>query len=435
MNIKRYLPLALASFGLASPADARPKPAKYTIEVQFVRTADDDGGNPTTLTKAQAQAAIDAANDVYSNKGGDVRFVLHPDSNFGSVIKSTTLNRDCPLQPGYTASSIAKIRNPDLDGDGEKATKADAQKLCDYQSTFLARTAYAVERADRIVVFPRGHRKRVRYNWDKHHWEVYQFAGGSADPDGMYVNMPAGAPPKYLLAHELGHYLHVWHTFGPNPKTIAQAATMMTDWAAEHPGEDPRDVFNGDAQDDKGQTYRVYDTPPDPRGSVFNAVHGTKCGSTRHKGIVKVPAKIGGQTKTYVLAPDRNNVMSYFACPDKPAWFSPQQWDHIHDALDNGNRKSLVTPKHGPKPTCYATNADALKLSTTPAELLNLIRKISACLKLEKRPMPWEEVVNGDIYVNPSDISAGFTNVGGVGVHLPREAKMLEVLMGAELQP
>ena len=429
------LAISIATFcGLfcaAQTAEARSKKAKYVISVQFVRTADDDGSNPSTLTKAQAQAAVENASETYMNAGGDVRFVLHPDSNFDSVIKNTTLNRDCPLQPGQTKASIEANTNPDLDGDGEPATKADRQILCDYDSTFLARSAYALERADRIVVFPRGHRERVYWSDSKGHWEIRNGPGGSASPDGFYVNMPSGKPPVHLLAHELGHYFHVWHTFGSEPKSVAQAATSITSWAAANPGAHPRETFNGDTRTD---TYRVYDTPADPGEKLFLAVHGTKCGTSSAQATVKVPAKVNGKVQQVTLTPDRTNVMSYFHCKKMKNRLSEDQWEHIHAALESGNRQGLVD-KSTKKSTCYASDGDSVKGSVTKENMLALIRKLSQCLKLQKQELPWETVVNGSIYINPSEISTGFSRIGGLGVHRARERKMLNVLLDAQFEP
>jgi hypothetical protein len=416
----------------AVTATAKPKisikPPKYRIKVQIVRTADDDGGRASTLTEAKAKAAIQRANAVYRRNGGDVQFELHSASNFDELVKSTALNRDCIMASGQTDATINANTDGDLDNDGAVGTSEDRDILCDYTTSITARTAYAVARADRIIVWSRGGNDAVKWDGDAGHWVASHPTGGASSANGYYVRMPKSFGNDTLLAHEIGHYLHTAHTFGSSPKSIAEARQKMETWAANNPGKDPRDVFDGDSRVE----YAVHDTPPDPRATLLMAVHGGDgCDPDPAKGRVTVPAKVNGETKDYVLEPDRANVMSYFkGCPGFDHHQSKGQYEQIHLALDSGNRKALVGNNGS---SCYESSAAPGDLADTQAKLAALVRKISRCLILAKKPLPWE-IVTGEIYSNPAVKRAGFVKKGNVAVHLSKENALLKSMMMAETE-
>lgn len=402
------------------------KPPKYVLEVQFVRTADDDGGRASTLTKAAAEAAIFRANQVYRRNGGDVQFSLHPASNFDALIESTPLNRDCILAPGQTDATINANTDGDLDNDGAIGTDADRDILCDKTTSTNARTAYAIARADRIIVYSRGGNDAVEWDGDAGHWVASHPSGGASSANGFYVRMPKSFGNDTLLAHEIGHYLHTAHTFGPNPKTVAEAKQQMEQWVVDHPGDDPRKVFDGDSRAE----YAVLDTPPDPRASLLIAVHGGDgCDPDPAKGRVTIPVKVGNVTTNYVLEPDRALVMSYFkGCAGFNHYQSKGQYEQIHKALTVGNRRGLVEGDPG---SCYENGSDPGTVTTTEQQLAMLLRKLSKCILLYKKPMPWEPV-EVDIYSQPEQLPRGFRALGGIGVHPARETQLLRTLRQAE---
>ncbi|MBK8234743.1 MAG: hypothetical protein IPK74_04215 [Deltaproteobacteria bacterium] len=389
------------------------KPAKYRLAIQFVRTADDDGGRPSTLTRAKAQAAIDAANVIYRRNGGDVSFVMHADSNFDAPpVRSTALNRDCIFAPGQTIATI----------EANTDRSVDPQTLCDSTTPANARSAYGLERSDRIVVFSRGGNFKLAWDGDAGHWSVSRPTGGESWGTRSFVRMPSTFDGSSLLAHELGHYLHNPHTFdgGPSVTTAAEAKAAMEAWVADHPGDHPSAVFDGDARSD----YPVDDTPPDPRGSLLIDVHGgDKCDPDH--GSVTIGVVVRGARQNVTLTPDRSNVMSYFkGCPF-PQHFSSAQYENIHAALA-GNRRDLLASDGG----CYSRGSDG-PVVTSDDGLVATIRRIAACKLLERKPMPWEEVM-GTIYSQPGDLKAGFRKVGiatgAIGVHVAREKALLEAL-------
>lgn len=404
------------------------KPPKYVLAVQFVRTADDDGGRASTLTKANAEAAILRANQVYRRNGGDVQFSLHPASNFDELIQSTPLNRDCILAPGQTDATINANTDGDLDNDGKVGSDADLDMLCDKSTSTNARTAYAIARADRIIVYSRGGNDAVEWDGGAGHWVASHPSGGASSANGFYVRMPKSFGNDTLLAHEIGHYLHTAHTFGPNPKTVAEAKQQMEQWAIDHPGDDPRKVFDGDSRVE----YTVLDTPPDPRASLLIAVHGGDgCDPDPAKGRVTIPVKVGNATTNYVLEPDRALVMSYFkGCAGFNHYQSKGQYEQIHKALTVGNRRGLVEGDPG---SCYEKRSDPGVVATTEQQLAAMLRKISKCILLYKRPMPWE-LVELDIYSQPEQLPRGFKAIGGIGVHTARETQLLRTLRQAETE-
>jgi hypothetical protein len=146
------------------------------------------------------------------------------------------------------------------------------------------------------------------------------------------------------LTHEMGHYFHLGHTFGPAPKTVAEAAKLIKT-AVENGTFSKNDgalVFDGDRHSG------ILDTPPDPRGALFQTVNGgNACGPVD---TVNVPVTFtDGSTKTYKLKPDRQNVMSYFqACADtNTARFSNDQMKRISHVIDTDNRNHLISHSAG----------------------------------------------------------------------------------------
>lgn len=421
-------PVAKPGINPAAAANAALIKPKYVLPIQFVRTADDDGGRASTLTQANAEAAIARANAVYARKGGDVAFSLHPASNFDAVIESTKLNRDCILAAGQTDATINANSDGDLDNNGTVGDDADRDKLCDYTTSTNARTAYAVARADRIIVFSRGGNDAVAWDADAGHWAASHPSGGASSADGFYVRMPKSFGNDTLLAHEVGHYLHTAHTFGPNPADVSEAKALMEQWVKDHPGDDPAKVFDGDSR----VKYQVLDTPPDPRATLLIAAKGGDgCDPDPAYGRITIPVKVGNTTKNVTLEPDRALVMSYFkGCAGFDHYQSKGQYEQIHKALESGNRRGLVEGDPG---SCYDNGYDPGTVVTTEQQLAALLRKISKCLILSKRVMPWEPV-ELDIYAPVEQVGRGFQSQGGIAVHPQRELQLMRTLRRAETE-
>lgn len=174
------------------------------------------------------------------------------------------------------------------------------------------------------------------------------------------LNKGAGAP----LAHELGHYLHLLHTFGGlDDLSLADAQRLIKDWVQSQPDAQTA-IKNGTPIPqhivDRGlvealdrdrsyfnklinQTMSILDTPVDVGDKIF-----TDSGhpSTHNEPVaitVTFVAKKNGQpqTHTYSYDPDRNNVMTYLGSTARPR-FSPGQVKIMRDALTTGNRRHLT---------------------------------------------------------------------------------------------
>jgi len=363
---------------------AAPARADYSIPVLFIRTADDDGSKPSTLTEATAKAAIQLANTVYKRNGGDVQFTLDPASSFTTVIKSTTLNHDCKLAPGQTAATIA----------AQTTQLADTDTLCDTGPAATARAAMALTCAGKLVVFSRGGSEYISWNADLHHYELKYATGGYSGSQLFYVVLGSSFSGNDL-GHEIGHYMHLAHPFGGlAPKTVAAAEQAIKDYvAAGHAEADGLKVFEGDG---------VSDTPPDAAGGVFVDKYGANANCDPAHPTVPLTVHFTGHDRTYTLAPDRNDVMSYFKnCSGFDQHLTAGQWAIVHAALTTGNRATLVTLPMAPGDGCHSRDpAHACPLQPPPpdpsVQLASVAKHVANCYKLWRRPLPGEinEITN-----------------------------------------
>jgi hypothetical protein len=226
----------------------------------------------------------------------------------------------------------------------------------------LARQARAVRYPGKLVVI-------FRYN---------NGAGHQSSTWADYIVM--FEPDGYAFAHEVGHYLHLGHTFNEGNIGLldeankffgfegAKAAAIETIRISEDLG-----VFDADAGDpdapEGGGFARVGDTPPDPGPPLFQTKYyvtdgtGTKSANAdddEHcKGPGTLSLEVGG--KTYQLAPDRTNVMSYFfGCKNFVHTVSPHQRRVIKRVLAGGNRRHLVNGASPEGPASVVTPDGAI---------------------------------------------------------------------------
>lgn len=390
---------------------------RFEIAVQFVRTANDDGSYPSPLTRSQAQAALNYANTVWARKGGDIRFYMHPASNFDSLIKMDELNRDCIYAPGWSPAKVGRTTTGDLDGDGVKGHAGDADVICG-GITRLTRAAYGLARANRIVVLSRGDYRHVRWNRSAGRWETYNSSGGGANSIRPYIRVSTLGGT--LLAHEIGHYLNVGHTFGSQPKSLAEARAIMEVYAAKYPGANPASVFDPDA---RAVDRPVLDTSPDPSAGFWEHLHADPCDPAATTASVDITVK--GKTQSVVLAPDRDLIMSYFKSCDRPHYISPGQYEHVHKALLHGNRRPLI---YG-KASCYDNGWQPGPAVGNETQFVARMRSIVDCIVLARDPAPWE-VDGRDVYVNPADANRiGFRQRGSIAVHGSRERALVHQLL------
>lgn len=199
--------------------------------------------------------------------------------------------------------------------------------------------------------------------WRTGNGNAYPPAGIAPEPKNMpgrvqnYVMLPNQIAPNFgllnqgngsFVAHELGHYLGLYHTFpgwdGYNPvyssagpsdplpakEKIDQA---LLDYVAANGG--AIDALNGDG---------LSDTPPDP-SPIWYAAHGLDLCTNRS---TVVSGTAGGKKLSLTLAPEPNNIMSYFGgCPSSNGpntamHFSAQQIAKMKTTLKHVTRKTLI---------------------------------------------------------------------------------------------
>lgn len=238
--------------GIPPAASPSPRPS-LTVHIQAIRVSDDDGKRSAAITAAQFSQWVEFANKCYADAG--IKFLFDPMNDFTSI-KSTMLN------------GMVGIQDPNW---------SEEEDLGD---------SIAARYPDKITVFCR-YGPGERPTGGGFSWDDYNFIAL-----GGYEGMThCGHPHLDALAHEIGHYLGLTHTFAGQPfADVAHAEEFLrskdNDIAA----------FDGDGLDD---------TPPDP------CIRFTECehvSSVRLNGI-EVPLP-------------RRNLMSYY---DERDTLSPQQ--------------------------------------------------------------------------------------------------------------
>jgi hypothetical protein len=326
------------------------------IPIYAVRTADDDGTHAATVTAAKVQQLVANANPLFAPAG--IQFTFDPAQDFPPITNNTLLNQDCTL--------LAPLPR------GETVKRATVP-VCDDVPNANARDAYAVQHNSHVVVFFRWG-TIVNWNEGTGAWELLPATQGASSSCGVRVRLTAGGGSGTFLAHELGHYFHCAHTFGPQPETLAEATTVLQKYIAAYapePNQAAR-AFDGDGLDD---------TPPDPGPDLFVDVYGNQCAIDG----VSVPINY---PYLAILNPDRTNVMSYFNCPGTKH-FSPQQIDRIRAAVLSGNRahfRGAQRHAHAREPfnTTWAANSTVVAPFTLNGRAHMLVYGADGTARIEK---------------------------------------------------
>ena len=267
----------------------------YTIRVHAIPLSDDDGKRANTVTKESFQEALEQVTEIF--KPADIRFAFDPEADW-KPRNDTALNS--------------------LHNGGTKWWEA-ANKV-------------AAQHKGKLVIFLRYGRPKPD-NAPANNWFAYPPNTGQAVPpraklptdnvDFVAITNQAGrfgSGAGGTLAHEIGHYLGLFHThpaWGPLTDFDKIVDIVEADGAGG---------LDGDL---------LSDTPPDPGPDYYKAKVSTdKCGG---------PAsfKIAGVS----FSPDRSNVMSYFRCP--PVTLSPKQIAVIRQTLDHPFRSHLIAASKG----------------------------------------------------------------------------------------
>jgi hypothetical protein len=308
----------------------------YTLRVHVICCADDDGSNsfsdPTTVAQ-WIGASLAEANAIYAARGAGIRFVF--DAGDVELLKSTMVNQDFIVSAGT-----------------DLGTGKDTPPLSDAEITALGapheneRNRVCLNYPDRCV-FLLCAGTSVIYDSDKKMWVIGSRGGYAYSwEDKEFVNFPSlwGALHGPEVAHETGHYLHLWHPFGGLPKSIEETAKAIRDYVAQgNPPANALVVFDGDLPSG------VADTAPDPGPDFYAAVGGAGASSCDLGLSPEIAVNFGGgASQMYFFTTDRGNVMSYFKdCATFQQHYSQDQINRMRAALVSGNRRRLVGTQLG----------------------------------------------------------------------------------------
>ncbi|MEO8662618.1 MAG: hypothetical protein ABI693_29430, partial [Bryobacteraceae bacterium] len=267
----------------------------YTIHIHAIPLSDDDGGRSNTVTAERFAAEIQEASEHL--KPADIRFAFDPKADW-KPRKDSALN---------------SLTN----GGGGKWWEA-ANKV-------------AAEHRGKLVIFLRwgSAADKPAQNWFAYPPDTGQDVPALAklpfdNIDFVAITNQAkqfGNGAGIILAHEIGHYLGLFHTHpGWGLTSTATIIQLVKDQGAKG--------LNGDL---------LSDTPNDP-------------GITYYK--EKVDTDLCGGPASFTIEgvsfqPDRQNVMSYFSGCQPPVTITRQQVAVIRKTLQHKTRTHLIEASRG----------------------------------------------------------------------------------------
>lgn len=268
--------LVIAVCSVLGAAEQQAAPV-LSVHIQAIRVSDDDGKRPARVTAHQFKQWVDFANRSYAPAG--IKFLFSQDEgDFGSL-KSTLLNNMTGTQ----------------------------DRNWDEERSFGYRIAARYPK--KLTVF-------CRYGPGEH-----ATGGGFGASDYNFVVMGGfsdmnhcGHPHYDALAHEIGHYLALTHTFPTDPFPDVPAAEAYLKAHGNAPS-----CFDGDG---------LGDTLPDP------SIRPTECERTPSVTLNGI-----------ILDLPRRNLMSYY---DERDTLSPRQIERVRMVLRSRMDHGMGRPVNQP---------------------------------------------------------------------------------------
>jgi hypothetical protein len=255
------------------------------VGVQAVQVMDDDGGRPARVTAANVTEWIAFTNRSFAPAG--IEFEFRGDDTDYCVLRDTVIN--------------------DMTGGGEG-----------WAETRKRANEVAAKHPDRLVIFFR-HGPGPDATGGGFSWTDLNFVGMFGWEDGSHC----GHPHTDAVAHEIGHYLGLPHTFAVEP---FQNAGQAEAYFVQH-GRDPN-VFDGDG---------FADTLPDP------GCRPLECERTQNITLDGVEFPL-----------PRRNLMSYY---DERDTLSPEQIARVRWVLDVRMKHGMSLPVNRPEGTAIEAEA------------------------------------------------------------------------------
>lgn len=324
LNQPAALALALAAACVDAPSDTADVATAASpvnghvdlVRVHAILTANDDGSQAATASPADIQAGIAEARAILAAAGLELTF--DPESDV-TRINSTVLNYDCTAIPG------ADLSNHSIE-----------PQDCDINSNERDRIALGFP-GKLVLYFSSGD----RFTWSDtaNMWVYGPHNFDWSNHFNHFVAMMQWDTSGQRIAHEMGHYLHLDHSFGYQPSSLKEASELIVNYVQSNglPISAGANAFDGDG---------IADTPPDPGPALFIAAGLDPCNAADSQ--VQIPVNFPNSiSATYTLAPDRENIMNYWdkTCRGSPPHLSNGQVALIRDAVENGNRSHLIAPK------------------------------------------------------------------------------------------
>ncbi len=303
------------------------------VHVHAILCANDDGSGGTSDHNAvdalYIEKLIEATNIIYSNTG--IQFVYDHTSNF-EQLNSSLLNLDFTIPADLN-----------LYGDEEHPplTDKEIKKLSEIHSHERQRIGKMYHHK-MVLLFCDGNMLIYDKQW-KIIPRTFAFSGSNLDFVALPTHKGSIQGFANLLAHEIGHYFHLQHPhkiFDFNgkqrhPENLMEISKLIKNYVNLQNNNiaEGLNVFDGDGYND---------TPPDASNEIFKSVYGSD-GDCGLKNQIPIPIIFdNGSSHTYILSPDRGNVMSYFKhCINFKMHFSQEQIQHMKKSIYEKNRWHL----------------------------------------------------------------------------------------------